>query len=126
MKGRREAFAELAALGATRWDTNPPIDGKIRWFNKDFCQIAEAEYAVILSVGPGARYTMGWAIPIYSTAGIPFVPDQGDGPSVVDVTSDDQVWARAEAVGRAIGADFVYACGTLLIAVHGFKAHPGA
>jgi hypothetical protein len=118
---REEARKKLTDLGVVRWDTNPPADGRIRWFDASGKEVAAGRYQVILSVGPGAKYTMGWAIPIYASMKIPFVPKVDEGPSVADVTADAEIWQRAEAVGSAIGAEFVYNCSTLLVAVTEFS-----
>jgi hypothetical protein len=122
MIDRKEAFARLAALGAHRWDTNPPREGRIRWFDRSYKEVASGRYAVILSAGPGPMYTMGFAVEAYRNLGIPVVPAMDDGPPIVaDISDEAQIWARAEAIGAAIGADFVYPCSTLVVAVTGLR-----
>ena len=118
MLDHTQAFERLGTLGVSRWDTSPPESGIIRWFNAANEEVARGRYAVILSVGPGPKYTMGHAIAAYATLGIPAVEDVDGGPAVVDrFTADGPVWERAEAIGTTVGADFVYQCSTLLVAV---------
>lgn len=116
------AFKMLADLGVSRWDTNPPENGKIRWYDQTNRQLAEADYKVILSVGPGAMYTMGHAIQTYIELGIPFVEKVDNLPDTVsDLKTDAEVWERAESVGEVSGADFTYQCRTLIVAVFNFR-----
>jgi hypothetical protein len=116
-----EAFVMLGNLGASRWDTNPPEEGRIRWYNSSDKLIAEADYRVILSVGPGAMYTMGYAIRLYTELGIPYTKQVDQLPDIVsEVKSDAEVWKRAEEVGRLTDAEFTYQCGNLLVAVYNF------
>lgn len=116
-----EAFRMLGDLGVARWETNPPEQGRIKWFGDSDELIAEGDYSVILSVGPGAVYTMGYAVETYPALGIPFVDKIDEFPSfVADIKTEGEIWKRAEAVGEAIGADFVYQCRTLLVAVSNF------
>ncbi|TNE92588.1 MAG: hypothetical protein EP330_01190 [Deltaproteobacteria bacterium] len=113
-----EAKSRLTALGVARWDTSPPTDGVIRWFDASGAAVATGKYRVILSVGPGAKYTMAHAIGAYASIGIPFVEAVADEPTVVEgITDEADIWARAERVAEAVGAEFVYQCSTLLVAV---------
>lgn len=122
MLTREQAKQQLSDLGIVRWDTNPPSEGVIRWFTADGEVVAAADYQVVLSVGPGAKYTMGHAISAYGSLGIPVAPKVDEEPVVVeDVKGDADVWARAEAVGTAVGAEFVYQCSTLIVAVFEFR-----
>lgn len=112
----------LGDLGVSKWDTNPPEEGKIRWYDSSDKLLADADYKVILSVEPGAIYTMGYAIQIYTELGIPFTEKVDELPNIVrDLKSDADVWKRAESVGEAVGADFTYQCRSLLVAVFGFR-----
>lgn len=116
-----DAFKMLGNLGVTRWDTNPPEEGKIKWYDSEDELIAEADYKVILSVGPGALYTMGYAISIYPELGIPFTGKVDELPDIVsDLKADAEVWERAESVGELVGADFTYQCRSLIVAVFNF------
>lgn len=122
MKGFKEAFEELESLGVSRWDTMPPQDGKIKWFNASNDIVAEADYKVILSVGPGNMYTMAYDIGIYKSMGIPIIEKLEDGPALVeDLTGEKEIRDRAELVGTLAKAEFVYQCSSLLVAVFGFK-----
>jgi len=122
MKLHKEAFEYLKTLGVSRWDAFPPNSGKIKWFNAENKIVAEADYKVILSVGPGPKYTMAHAIDIYKTSGIPFLEILDEEPNVVEnITDENVIWARAEKVAEKAGADFAYQCSTLLVAVFGLK-----
>lgn len=122
MKPNKEIVQQFEALGIVKWDTNPPKEGKIKWFNTENKIIAEADYKIILSIGPGNKYTMAYDISVYETIGIPFVEKLDEEPSVVDnVANDDAIWSRAEKVATKANAEFVYKCHTLLVAVFGFK-----
>ena len=117
-----EAFRMLGDLGVSRWETNPPEEGRIRWYDPGDKLLAEADYKVILSVGPGAIYTMGYAIRSYPELGIAFTEKVDELPDMVsDLKTDAEVWQRAESVGESVGADFTYQCRNLLVAVFGFR-----
>ena len=73
----------LGDLGVSKWDTNPPEEGKIRWYDSSDKLLADADYKVILSVEPGAIYTMGYAIQIYTELGIPFTEKVDELPNIV-------------------------------------------
>ena len=121
MKSYKIAFEELKATGVTRWDTFPPKEGIVRWSTADGKEVARGKFKVIISVGPGQRYTLGYSINVYATAGIPFVEKVDDGPEIVDNVADEsEIWERAEAIGQAVGADFCYQCGNILVAVFEF------
>lgn len=122
MKSYKAAFDHLQTLGISRWDTSPPNSGKIKYFNAENKQVAEADYKVILSIGPGAKYTMAPAISIYKTLGIPFLEISDDEPLVVEnITDENVIWTRAEKIAEKANAEFVYKCSTLLVAIFGFK-----
>ncbi len=122
MQGHKEAKAKLTEIGVSRWDTNPPQEGIIKWYNSNNDVIAKGKYAVILSVGPGLKYTMAYDIGIYKSMGIPFIEKKEDGPAVVEgIKEEASTWARAEKVAAIAKADFVYQCSTLLVAVTEFE-----
>lgn len=125
MPDRAQALQQLASLGAARWSTNPPDEGRIRWYDRDGVEVASGRFAVVLSVGPGDVYTMGHAVGGYAAVGIPFLPPLDEEPSVVVGPVDEAaLWRRAEAAAAAAGADFAYACTSLIVAVSGFAPTP--
>ncbi len=112
----------LEEIGAKRWETAPPQAGKIAWFDEGGRKVAEGRYRVILSYGPGVEYTMAWNIGIYNQVGIPTVGKEYDeGPGKVDGADKADAWKRAIAVGEKAGAEFVYLCTWLWVAVNDFK-----
>lgn len=56
------------------WTTFPPAAGVIRFWSADSKVLATGRFQVLLSYGPGEKYTMAWAIDAYRSAGIPVVP----------------------------------------------------
>lgn len=56
------------------WTTFPPAAGVIRFWSARSKMVATGRFRVILSYGPGEKYTMAWAIDAYRLLGIPVVP----------------------------------------------------
>lgn len=56
------------------WETFPPAAGTIRFLSAASEVLATGRFRVILSYGPGAKYTLAWALDVYRAAGIPVVP----------------------------------------------------
>ena len=125
---RKDAFELLDQLGVSRWSTTPPSAGRIQWFDRGGDEIASADYKVILSVGPGDKYTMGYAIDVYDREQIPYLEKSDDGPDIVVGFSEEKVWQRAEDAASEHGADFVYQCDTLVVAIFNFEGggEPGS
>lgn len=124
MKTNVELFEELKSLGidGDNWSIEPLSKGKITWLSSDKKPLAEADFKVILKVGPRAMYTMAYAIEEFKVKNIPYVEKVDDGPIYMEnLAKDSIVWDRGREVGDKIGADFVFACQTLLVAVFNFK-----
>jgi len=56
------------------WTTFPPAAGLIHFGSADSKVLATGRFRVILSYGPGEKYTMAWAIDAYRSLGVPLVP----------------------------------------------------
>ena len=107
-------------LGIVRWETEPPEDGIIRWFNLEGDEVAHAKYQVILSYGPGEDYTMGWDVESYKNLGIPFV-EKMDGHQSQEGAGLTVALDTAEEIARKIDAEWIYAAGNLVLAISEFK-----
>ena len=117
-----EQAARFATLGIVRWDTHPPHEGQIRFGNAAGEIVATGSYRVILSFGPGGRYTMGWAVDAYTTQGIPVVARRSaHDPGTVEPATRADAEARAIAVAHEEQASFAYPCDHVFVAVFGFQ-----
>ncbi len=116
----------LDRLGVDRWDTFPPQEGRIRFLRGDQA-VASGRYQVVLSFGPGDKYTMGWAIGAYRASGIPFVERElAPGPEVVQPATRALAQQRGEQVLAGMGdAGFLYWCSTLLVIVSELREEAG-
>src|SRR5262245_19295907 len=114
---QEEVSETFKRLGVKRWDTSPPENGVIQWFDESGRRVASGRYQVILSYGPGEEYTMGWAIAIYKTIGVPVVPRASEDEIAKRDASLEAAYEHARHVGDRVGADFTYRCATIFVAV---------
>lgn len=79
------------------WDTYPPEKGVIQFRSVDGTVIAVGRYRVVLSYGPGERYTLAWGIDAYRSLGVPTISrglsiDQ----AFHEPASRDDAWSHGE------------------------------
>gem|GEM_PF-7007733 len=115
-----EAAVWLEKLGVTRWDFLPPEEGKIKFYNAQDVKVAEGGYQLLLSFGPGNKYTMAWAIDAYKPFPVAERMSE-DAEAVIEPALLDDAMIKAMEIGEHIQADFVYRAATIYVAVFNFE-----
>lgn len=114
-----EAGVLLEKLGISRWDFLPPEEGKIKFYNDSDVKVAEGDYQLLLSYGPGNKYTMAWAIDAYQPFPVAERLSQ-DAEAMVEPALLDDAMVKAMEIGEHLQADFVYRAATIYVAVFNF------
>jgi hypothetical protein len=100
------------------WETFPPTAGTIRFRSADSAMLAAGRFRVILAYGPGAKYTMAWAIDAYRAVGIPVVPrGLRAEPAVHEPATRDAALAHARRITVGTAGVFPFWAGDVLLEV---------
>ncbi|MDX2302026.1 MAG: hypothetical protein NW226_04460 [Microscillaceae bacterium] len=110
----------LRKLDVVKWDYMPLQQGKIKFYNKKNEKVAEGNFKIILSQGPGNSFDFAWNIFSYPT--FPII----DKPALFqENTSSPSTATEAFRVALEIAsefeADFIHQTLRMYLAVFDFK-----